>query len=190
MKRLMTLAALAALGGALTSASAQESAFLNNRLMVDGIYKRNIGNFSSVWSGAVGGYVGYGIAFPAHNLLVVRSGLLKNVLRDGVPYEGATSTVVPVHIGGRYYFTDATLMPFVSFMNGVNLVFENTDLEGEQKTRTLVKYAWEVGVGLTVNLGELVALDARANYQSCFYQTDAMMTGFEYTLGLAWNISR
>jgi len=190
MKRLMTLAAIAALVGALTSASAQEGTFLNNRVMVDGLYKRNIGNFSSVWSGAVGGYVGYGIAFPKHNLLVMRSGVIKNMLRDGVPYDGATSTVIPVHIGGRYYFTDATLMPFVSFMNGLNVVFENTNLEGDQKSRTLVKYAWEVGVGLTVNLGEVVALDARANYQSHFYQTDAMMTGFEYTLGLAWNLPR
>jgi len=186
MKRSFGLAAVAVLCGCLVSASAQEESFLNNRIMVDVLYKRNLGNFSSVWSNALGAYVGYGIAFPEHNLLVVRTGVVSNSLRDGVSYEGASSTLIPVHIGGRYYFANATWMPYVSFMNGLNLVFENTNLEGDQKSRTLVKYAWEVGVGLTVNLSRVIALDARANYQSYFYQTDAMMTGFEYTLGLAW----
>ena len=147
MKRLLILAVVVVLGGCLASVSAQEEDFLNNRIMVDGLYKRYLGNFSSVWSHAVGGYVSYGIAFPEHNVLVFRTGVVSNALRDGVNYEGASSTVIPLHIGGRYYFNNATVMPFISFMNGLNLVFENTDLEGNQESRTLVKYAWEVGIG-------------------------------------------
>jgi hypothetical protein len=187
MKRLFILAAVLVLCGCLKSATAQEVNFLHDRIMVDGLYKRNIGNFSSVWSNAAGAYLSYGIAFPEHNLLVFRTGVVSNSLREGVEYDGASSTFVPLHIGGRYYFSNATVMPFFSFMNGVNLIFENTNLEGDQKSRMLLKYAWEVGVGVTVNLNQALALDARANYQSFFYEAEAMMTGFEYTLGLAWN---
>jgi len=187
MKTCVRFAAAVLLCGSSVIASAQEQSYLHDRITIDGLYKRNLGNFSSVWSSAVGGYVSYGIAFPEHNLLVVRTGLVKNNLREGVDYPDASSLFIPLHIGGRYYFITTRLMPFVSFMNGVNLLFENTDLEGDQKSRTLVKYAWEVGLGLTVNLDQTFALDVHAAYQSYFYETDAMMTGFEYTLGLAWN---
>ena len=100
--------------------------------------------------------------------------------------EDASSVVIPLHIGGRYYFTDARFMPFVSFMNGLNLVFENTNLEGEKENRTLVKYAWQVGMGLTTNISENLNIDLSVNYNSHFYHTDAMMTAFEYTIGFGW----
>jgi len=154
--------------------------------MVEGVYKRNIGNFSSVWSDASGAYVSYGIAFPAHNLLIFRSGYISNNLRDGVDYPDATSTILPLHIGGRYYFNDDRFMIFFSFMNGLNIVFENTNLEGVKEDKTLVRYAWEVGLGLSINIASGLVFDASANYNSHFYQTDAMMTGFTYNFGLGW----
>nr|MCU0407197.1 hypothetical protein [Ignavibacteriaceae bacterium] len=43
---------------------------------------RNIGNFGSVWSNASGGYLGYGIAFPDHNYLMMRAGYINNKLKD------------------------------------------------------------------------------------------------------------
>jgi hypothetical protein len=164
----------------------QSQKYLSNRITVEGIYKRNLGNFSDIWSNATGGYISYGIAFPEHNLLIFRSGVIVNNLRDGVDYQDASSTVIPIHIGGRYYFIDDRFMPFVSFMNGLNLVFENTNLEGIKEDRTLVKYAWEVGFGLSVNVVSNLIFDITVNYNSHFYTTEAMMTGFTYNFGIAW----
>ncbi len=167
---------------------AQNESYLKNRILVEGIYKRNLGNFSEVWSNASGGYLNYGIAFPDHNLLILRIGFISNSLKDGVDYEDASSVVVPLHVGGRYYFIDDIFMPFVSFMNGLNIVFENTTTtqEGVKEDRTLVKYAFQVGAGVSVNLVSSLVFDLSVNYNSHFYHTDAMMTAFEYTFGLGW----
>jgi opacity protein-like surface antigen len=165
----------------------QDGKYLNDRILIEGVYKRNLGNFSEVWSNAAGGYISYGIAFPEHNLLIIRTGVYSNSLKEGVNYQDASSTVIPLHIGGRYYFIDDRIMPFVSFMNGINLVFENTNLEGEKKNRTLVKYAWQVGMGISINVVSSLVFDVSVNYNSHFYRTEAMMTAFEYVVGLGWN---
>lgn len=173
-----------------TNLYSQSQKYLSNRITVEGIYKRNLGNFSEVWSSASGGYIGYGIAFPEHNLLIIRSGVIVNNLKDGVDYKDASSTVIPIHIGGRYYFTDDRFMPFFTFMNGLNIVFENTNLEGVMKDRTLIKYAWEVGFGASVSVVSNLIFDFSVNYNSHFYTTEAMMTGFTYGFGLAWSLSK
>jgi len=50
----------------------------------------------------------------------------------------------------------------------------------------MVKYAWQVGIGVTVNLMSSLNLDIGVNYQSNFYQHDAMNTGFEYAFGIGY----
>jgi hypothetical protein len=127
--------------------------------LVEGFYIRNLGNFGNVWSNATGGYLGYSIAFPEHNLLMMRIGLISNKLQADVSYEDASLTMIPIEIGGRYYFFDDRFMPFIQFMNGLNLVFENTNLEGESTDKTMVKYAWQVGFGLTINMISSLSLD-------------------------------
>ncbi len=169
---------------------AQNDLYLKNRILVEGIYKRNLGNFSEVWANATGAYLSYGIVFPDHNLLLLRTGFYSNSLKEGVDYADASSVVVPLHIGGRYYFIDDRFMPFFSFMNGLNLVFENTNLEGVKEDRTLVKYAWEVGFGVSVSVVSNLIFDFSVNYNSHFYTTEAMMTGFTYNFGLAWALSK
>jgi len=169
---------------------AQNDLYLKNRILVEGIYKRNLGNFSEVWANATGAYLSYGIVFPDHNLLLLRTGFYSNSLKEGVDYADASSVVVPLHIGGRYYFIDDRFMPFVLFMNGVNIVSENTNLEGVKEDRTLVKYAWEVGFGLSVNVVSNLIFDVTINYSSHFYTAEAMMTGFSYNFGLAWALSK
>ena len=164
----------------------QSDSYLKNRIMVEGMYIRNLGNFSDVWANASGGYISYGIAFPEHNYLMFRVGYINNKLKDGVEddYNDASLSIVPLEIGGRYYFTNSRFMPFVQFMTGLNIVSENTNLEGEMKDETLIRYAWQVGFGLTINIISSISLDVGVNYQSNFYETDAMNTGFEYTVGI------
>jgi opacity protein-like surface antigen len=162
---------------------AQSNSFLKNRITVEGMYLRNLGNFGDVWSNAAGGYVGYGIAFPEHNYLMLRIGYINNKLKDGVNYDNASLSIMPLEVGGRYYFTDSRFMPFIQFINGLNLISENTTLDGEIKDETLVRYAWQVGFGITINIVNNLSFDIGVNYQSNFYNHDAMNTGFEYAAG-------
>lgn len=186
MKKILILIATSLLMSSAFSLFAQSDDYLKNRIMLEGLYIRNLGQFSEVWANAAGGYLGYGIAFPDHNLLMIRTGFISNTLKDGVNYQDASSTIIPLEIGGRYYFVDHRFMPFVQFMNGLNLVFENTNLEGEKGDKTLVKYAFQVGFGLTVNLMSNLNIDVGVNYQSNFYKTEAMNTGFKYVFGIGF----
>ena len=184
MKKIILITILVLFTGTLFNGFSQSEKYLKNRIILEGIYVRNLGNFSEVWSKATGGYIGYSIAFPEHNLLMMRTGFISNSLKDGIDYQDATSTILPLEIGGRYYFINERFMPFVQFMNGINILFENTNLEGEKEDKTLVKYAWQVGFGITINLIENLNIDIGANYQSNFYKTEAMNTGFKYAFGI------
>lgn len=174
---------------------AQSQNHNNHLIVVQGNYLRNLGTFGQVWSQAAGGYLGYGIYFPEHNLLMFRTGFMSHTLRSDEQTDGSLS-VVPLQIGGRYYFTNTAFMPFFQFMNGFNIVFENVNLIGEKKDRTLLRYFWQVGTGVTVGLSESLNIDLSLNYNSAFYDNDkelyheagAMMNGFEYSLGIGWVI--
>lgn len=183
--RITTVALL--LAGALTASEAQEGGSLTDRIMLDGMYRRHLGEFGEVWGSAAGGYVSYGMAFPDHNLLVIRTGYLSGSLADGVDYPDARLDILPLDVGGRYYFTGGRVMPFAGLMLGMDVIFENTNLDGEKVERTHAKFAWEFGIGATVGVAGSLAVDASANYASNFYEHDAMMTGFSYTVGIAWN---
>jgi hypothetical protein len=175
---------------------AQKENNLGDIVMVEGVYLRNLGNFGSVWSDAAGAYLNYGIFFPEHNLLLMRTGFISHNLRNSDSTDG-TLSVIPLHIGGRYYFTNDRFMPFFHFMNGFNIVFENVNLIGEQEDRVLFKYFWQVGIGGTFIVTENINIDLGLNYNSAFYENDkelygaqgAMMTGFEYSVGLAWRLN-
>lgn len=186
MKKIILTLTVLISAAALFSVSAQSDSYLKNRIFVEGLYIRNIGNFGDVWSNASGGYLGYGIAFPDHNYLMMRTGLISNKLNDDMINEDAYLTMIPVEVGGRYHFIDKMFMPFVQFMTGLNLVFTNGDIVGENEAETLVKFAWQVGLGLTVNIVSNISLDVGVNYQSNFYDDDAMNTGFEYAFGLGY----
>lgn len=186
MKKILLMIIGVVMMGSLLTGLAQSETYLKNRIIIEGLYIRNLGNFGDVWSKAAGGYIGYSIAFPEHNLLMMRTGFISNTLKDGVEYQDASSTIIPLEIGGRYYFIDNRFMPFVQFINGLNFVFENTNLEGLKEDKTLVKYAWQIGFGLTINLIDNFSVDVGANYQSNFYMHNAMNTGFEYAFGIGF----
>lgn len=172
---------------------AQSENHINNLVFVQGNYLRNLGTFGQVWSQAAGGYLGYGIYFPEHNLLMFRTGFMNHALRSNEQSDGSLS-VIPLQIGGRYYFTNTAVMPFFQFMNGFNIVFENISLIGEKQNRTLLRYFWQVGTGATLGLSESLNIDFSINYNSAFYDNNkelyheagAMMNGFEYSIGFGW----
>ena len=75
MKKILLIGLVLLFTGIVFTGIAQSDNYLKNRIMVEGLYLRNLGNFGEVWSTAAGGYIGYSIAFPEHNLLMMRTGL-------------------------------------------------------------------------------------------------------------------
>ena len=175
-----------------------EAEFLSDVIIAQGIYIRSLGNFGKVWANAVGGYVGYGIFFPNHDMLNFQVGYLKYKLSDDYESEVADFSVIPLLIGGRYFFIDDRFMPYITFMNGINIINqtvgfsvdeeENIHFEEITDNARIVRYAFQVGIGVMINIVGNLNVDLAVKYNSHFYQTDAMNTGFEYGFGIAWSM--
>ena len=80
MKKIFLSIIIVTIAGTIYTGYAQSETYLKNRILVEGFYIRNLGNFGDVWTNASGGYVGYSIAFPDHNLLMMRTGFINNEL--------------------------------------------------------------------------------------------------------------
>ncbi len=54
----------------------------------------------------------------------------------------------------------------------------------------MVKYHWQIGIGSIVMFNKKVGMDLSANYNNSFYKIEAMMTGFEYRLGVVYQMEK
>ncbi len=179
------------------------SQFLSDQLIVQGLYIRTLGNFNKVWSSGSGGYVSYGMFFPDHNTLNFQIGYIDYELQEDLDSLNGSLYVIPLLIGGKYFFVDSRFMPYFSFMNGINIInqtisFEvEVDEEGNENIliddtlgdETLVRYAWQVAMGIMINVVGGLNLDLAVKYNAHFYQHEAMNTGFEYGFGLVWSLN-
>ena len=186
-----------------------ESKFLSDQIIVQGLYIRTLGNFNQVWSSGTGAYVNYGMFFPDHNTLNFQVGYIDYKLADDLDSLNGSFNVIPLLIGGKYFFTDSRFMPYVSFMNGINiisqtiafhveeiydeegnLIDEEIHIDESSGDTRLVRYAFQVGLGIMINIVSSLNLDLAVKYNSHFYQHEAMNTGFEYGFGIAWSINK
>jgi len=181
-----------------------DSKFLSDQIIVQGLYIRTLGNFNKVWTSGSGGYVSYGIFFPDHNTLNFQIGYIDYKLQGDLDSLNGSLYVIPLLIGGKYFFIDSRFMPYFSFMNGINIInqtisFEvEVDEEGNESIHiddtlgdeTLVRYAWQVAMGIMINVVGGLNLDLAVKYNAHFYQHEAMNTGFEYGFGLVWSLNK
>ncbi len=161
-------------------------------ISVHGVYTRNLSDFKEIFPNSAGGYFTYSWYFPTKFSLDIRTGYMQQSTTDST--SGFSQSIIPVHIGGRYYFTDFTkgakINPYVSFMNGMNLIFEEVEQNTVLDTNSGFKgrYAFQVGTGVRFFASKNWYIDVNANYNNSFYQTEAMMTGFEYNIGVGYRI--
>ena len=109
--------------------------------------------------------------------------------------------VIPLQVGGRYYILLGGIRPFLSAMNGINIISakydaEVTDEEGRPSIlvidETTWKYNFQVGFGLAGKIISNLELEGAFHYNS--HIIDASIpynaTGLEFTLGLNWFLDR
>jgi len=177
-----------------------DAEFLSDVITAQGIYIRSLGNFGKVWANGVGGYVGYGMFFARHDMLNFQVGYIKYKLSDDIENEVADFSVIPLLVGGRYFFIDDRFMPYISFMNGINIINqtvgfsvdeeENIHFEEITDNARIVRYAFQVGMGIMINIVGNLNVDLAVKYNAHFYQHEAMNTGFEYGFGIAWSMNK
>lgn len=155
-----------------------------------GVYTKNLSDFKAIFPSSAGAYVTYSWYFPTRFSLDIRTGYMQQSTTDST--KSFSQSIIPLHIGGRYYFTDfysgAIVNPYVSFMNGFNIITEeikqNTVLDTNSGTKG--RYEFQVGTGVRFFASRSLYFDINANYNNNFYQHEAMMTGFEYNLGVGY----
>lgn len=170
---------------------------LNNQVFVSYSYIRNLGNFGDLYESSNGITLNYGKYFPNNYLLVIRTGYISQKLREGIDSGGYSNfNVYPLHVGGRYYVYKNTIMPYFSFMNGLNFVstsnfLGNTSVEDQ----FLIRYAYQVGFGFDVKFAKNFGVNLNINFNNSFYKdfdifdqsNSQMMTGFEYNFGFMYD---
>ena len=160
---------------------------LSDMIMVEGSYYRNLGNFGQVYNKATGLYLNYAKHFNNSYQLILKTGYTDFNVREESQSDSTSFKSIPVQIGGRYYVLPDRVMPYFSFMNGVNIISKDKDIDGDNNEETLIRYMWQVGFGVAVKVVKEVNIDICAKYNNNFYNPDAMMTSFEYSAGLSFN---
>ncbi|MDQ3020315.1 MAG: hypothetical protein M3R36_07065 [Bacteroidota bacterium] len=175
---------------------------LNSQVFLSYTYIRNLGQFGETYKYGSGIYLNYGKYFPNSWLAIARVGFINQELRSGVDSGGYTDfKIYPVHIGGRFYVYKNVVMPYFSFMNGLNLISTSNYLgDPKVKDQFLVRYAFQVGFGLDVKFAKSFGVNLNINYNNSFYDAgdlytlepipSSMMTGFEYSAGISYDITR
>ncbi len=173
---------------------------LDNQVFISYAYIYNPGNFGETYKNGDAFYINYGKYFPNNWLVVFRSGYIKHNIRSTVDSGGFKNfNIIPLHVGGRYYLYKNVIMPYFSFMNGINII-SASDFVGnpEQGDQNKIKYAYQVGFGFDVKFARQFGINLNINFNNSFYedydlyeeQNSKMMSGFEYGAGLIYNFGK
>lgn len=171
---------------------------INNQIFISYAYIYNPGNFGEVYKNGDAFYINYGMYFPNSWLAVARSGYIKHNIRSTVDSGGYNNfNIIPIHIGGRYYVYKNIVMPYFSFMNGINIISTSNYVGPDNLPgQTLIRYAFQVGFGMDVKFARQFGINLNINFNNSFYedydlyqeQNSKMMSGFEYGAGLTYDI--
>lgn len=146
-------------------------------------YTRHLGEYEKVWGSSQTGAISFGKKFEEHYMLYFKTGYSKT---SEWKNEREGNSMIPLLIGGKYYFDLGNFMPYFAFTNGFNVISQKYDNFGGETDDMLVKYAWQLGTGAYYVFGKSFALNGTVSYNSSFYYIEAQMTGFVYSGGMTF----
>jgi hypothetical protein len=169
-------------------------------------FVRNLGNFGDIYESGNSYNVSYGKFFPNSWLAIVKTGYIQQNARENIDSGSfASLSIIPIHVGGRYYFMKDVFMPYVSFMNGLNVISQSDfkevnsgvnedDSNPSKEDATIIRYAFQIGFGFDVKIARNFGVNLNIGYNNSFYQdydifdqeSSKMMTGFEYGANLSY----
>jgi opacity protein-like surface antigen len=158
---------------------------LRSFVLVQGFYTRALGSVGEAFPSAAGGYLGYGLHFPDPYVLMMSAGFSGYTANES---STGDQTLWAIHflVGPRYYFATDAYMPYLFLNVGLNIVREESTDPHLSSSRTRGHFAWQIGLGFQVAVAGPVSVDLQAKYNAHFLYHEAMMTGFEYGVGICY----
>ncbi len=163
---------------------------LSDMVFVEGSYFRNLGNFGQIFNKASGFYINYGKHFNNSYQLIVKTGYTSFHNRDETQSDSNSLSAIPLQVGGRYYVLPNRIMPYFSFLGGINIISRDKGVTGVTDDKTLFRFMWQAGFGIAFKVIKEVNIDICAKYNNNFYDPTAMMTSLEYSGGISVNLSK
>jgi len=161
----------------------------------------SIGHFSEAWESGSAFYISYGNVYASHWSLIFQTGYIN--FKENSEYNFISSdpkfTIIPLQVGGRYYILLDWIRPFLSAMNGINIITQEYSaariVDGSAtiitEDETLWKYNFQIGFGLAVKIISNLELEGVFHYNSHILQADVPynITGVEFGVGLNWELN-
>jgi hypothetical protein len=151
----------------------------------------SIGEFKDAWDGGTGITLGYCSITSDNFAVLLKTGYINFDANADMGYTGdAKFSIVPLAIGGRYYFVTERIRPFLLAMSGINIVSQNYTLEDETVDKTSAHLHFQVGIGLGILLFGQLEIEGQAKYNSHVLEPSLPynITGMEYGLALNWHL--
>jgi len=163
---------------------------LTDMIMLEGSYNRYLGEFGEVYNKSTGVYINYGNDIFKSSHVIFRTGYTDFNVKDESTKDSTSFKAIPVQAGIRYYVTTGRIMPFFSFIAGVNIISQDKNIDGSDNEQTIVRFCWQPSFGISFKIAKPLNLELSAKYNDNFYNPDAMMTSFEYSGGLSFNFGK
>jgi hypothetical protein len=160
-------------------------------ITVQGAAINSIGEFKEAWDKGSAFYVGYGMLDSDNWALMFETGYISFQHNEEEHYSGDPKfTIVPLAIGGRYYFVTDIFRPFLLAMGGINFISQNYTLDEETVEESSTQLHFQVGVGLGILLFNKLEIEGQAKY-NCHVLEPSLpynVTGLEYGFALNWHL--
>jgi hypothetical protein len=160
-------------------------------ITIQGFSINSIGEFKEAWDKGSGGILGYGTIYPDRWALMMQIGYISFQHNEDIDYSGDPSfTIVPLAIGGRYYFVTDRFRPFLLAMSGINIVSQNYTRGDETVDKTTAQLHFQVGIGLGIRIISRLEIEGQAKYNSHVLEPSLPynITGMEYGIALNWHL--
>ncbi len=180
---------------AVTSLHAQETsdADLTSQpfITVQGAAINSIGEFKEAWDKGTAFYAGYGALYSNQWVLILETGYITFQANEEMEYSGDPKfTIIPIAIGGRFYFSTDRFRPFLLAMSGINFINQNFTIDDETVDESSTQLHFQVGVGLGIMLFSQLEIEGQAKY-NCHVLEPSLpynVTGLEYGVALNWHL--
>lgn len=148
-----------------------------------------IGIFSENWNTGGAIYLSYGLVYQDTWGVQIQAGYNKYRLKSASQYSDSPKlSMFTLQIGGRYYFLDGIIKPFVVTMTGVNIItlFYNSNDTIVDESKTHLNY--QVGTGIAIDIINNFELEFLILYNSHLINPSVPynLTGIEYGVGINW----
>ena len=148
-----------------------------------------IGIFLENWNIGGGAYLGYGWRFMSEWEFNFQIGYNRYRLFSDSEYSNTPKlSMFAFQIGGRHYFLQNTVKPYITTLGGVNIIRLFYNLDEQQIDERATHLNFQMGGGIVVEICSHLELDLSILYNSHLINPSIPynLTGFEYGIGAKW----